>query len=288
MNLAAIVILYNPDEHLLERIQSYCRNIQKLFIADNSRVSHFELLKSLNLENEVYYIHDGKNEGIAKRINQAANLALNDGIDWLLTMDQDSYFEKNTFITYLDCVAHFEEKENVAVFGLEYDPKFLTKNGCDASITTKVITSGSIVNLSLFEKVGGYDENLFIDLVDFEYCFKAVVKGYQIIQYRNIFLRHSLGKTSVHRSLKNLKQSVRSLHSPLRMYYMTRNFFYVRSKYKNLLKEETKANRKALLYHVKNNLLYNAKRFSVIKFILLGIFDFARNKMGSFNYQNER
>ena len=288
MNLAGLVILYNPDEHLLKRIQSYKPNIKKLFIADNSRVSHQELLKSLLLENEVYYIHDGKNEGIAKRINQAANLALNDGFNWLLTMDQDSYFEENIFTNYLDCIAQYEEKANVAVFGLEYDPKCLTKNACDPYITSKVITSGSIVNLSLFEKVGGYDENLFIDLVDFEYCFRAVIKGYQIIQYRNIFLRHSLGKTSVHRSLKNFKQSIRSLHSPLRMYYMTRNFFYVRSKYKNLLKEETKANRKALLYHVKNNLLYNAKRFSVIRFMLLGIFDFARNKMGSFNYKNEK
>lgn len=158
-------------------------------------------------------------------------------------MDQDSYFEAGMFAAYLDCLSGFQGKENVAMFGIEYEQAPSLKN-CSYKTSEKLITSGSMVNLPLHRKLGGFDEKLFIDEVDSEYCFKAAVGGYKTIQFDNIFLNHSLGTVSEHRSLKSFKKTSRTLHSPLRVYYMVRNYLYVAQKYQKHLPDSFPHRRK--------------------------------------------
>ncbi len=280
MNLSGVVILYHPDDTLPQRINSYKQHLKKLYVVDNSEVSNKELLNTLQEDPNIFLIHDGKNEGIAKRLNEAARLAIKDGFDWLLTMDQDSYFDTGLFDEYLNCINRYSGIDQVAMFGIEYDKKLWVEEECAFSQVNHLITSGSLLNLNLFKEIKGFDEALFIDNVDHEYCYHAKQLGFEIVKLSNILLCHSLGVVSYHRSLKNLKSTPRTLHSPVRMYYTIRNYFYLYKKYGETFSVEIKEIKKSILNRIKNNLLYHENRFRVFKYMIKGYLDYKKNKMG--------
>src|SRR5690349_9739989 len=127
MNIAAVVILYYPEEKTAAHIKSYASHVKRLYIFDNTEIktSSTEVLNITRQLNHVSYFHDGENKGIAVRLNEAANLAIEEGFEWLLTMDQDSYFIGSTVLDYLKCIAEFVEKDQVAMFGVQFQDSLL-------------------------------------------------------------------------------------------------------------------------------------------------------------------
>lgn len=277
MAVAGVVILYYPEETAIKNIQSYLPYLDKLYIADNTEYERSEVASYFQNDNKVQLLHDGNNKGIAKRLNEAATLALEEKHNWLLTMDQDSFFEDQVLQDYLLCAGSYLHKDRTAMFGVTYGAKEDITD-CNPVEKNKLITSGSFLNLRLFSEIGGFEEKLFIDEVDHEYCYRARLKNYLIVQFQNIFLHHSLGATSQHKSLKNMKLSNRSLHSPQRMYYMVRNFFYVNHLFKSYFPDDMKEIKKMVQNRIKNNLLYNRKRIAVFINICKGFIDFKRDK----------
>jgi len=280
MRLAAVVILYNPGKGVISNILSYLNHFEKVYVIDNTEESKADIRQTIEQLRGTEYIHDGENKGIAARLNEVCRISIEDGFNWLLTMDQDSFFKGNNIISYISCMQAFDDLNEVSIIGVEYIIKGTDEATCNAIAATSLITSGSMLNLKLFDLVGGFDEALFIDQVDFEYCYRSIVKNYQVIQFKNVFLDHLLGETSVHKSLKSLKKTNRSLHSPLRLYYMTRNYLYIRSKYKKNFSNDISRTRKDLLNRIKNNVLYGKERITVVQMILKGVIDYKNKKMG--------
>ena len=279
MAVAGVVILYHPDESVMGNIQTYLSYIDKLYVADNTEGKISALASQLQKQSNIHLLYDGNNEGIAKRLNEAAGLAIEEGYNWLLTMDQDSCFEEGAMENYLLCAGSFLHKDRTAMFGVEYETASTGKE-CDGKEVVQLITSGSIVNLSLFNTVGSFDEAIFIDEVDLEYCYRAITKGYKIIKFSNVFMQHHLGSVSYHKSLKNLSVTPRILHSPIRLYYMVRNYLYVAKIYGNQFAENDKYRRMALFNRVKNNLLYGKERMRTVTFIIKAYKDFRKKKFG--------
>lgn len=275
--LFGVVILYNPTDEVARNITSYSTILSKLFVFDNSESS--TNWNRSNLSNNCVLISDGVNRGISERLNAAAKMAIAAGAKWLLTMDQDSSFEKGELEQYLSCFHSFEEKDTVAMFGIEHETKMAT-DACQYEKTDNLITSGSLVNLDVFQKIGGFDENLFIDEVDSEYCYKAIVKGYRTIKFKNVLLTHSLGQVQQHRSLKTLKLTRRTLHSPLRIYYMVRNYLYVRDKYQQQLPASFPHRKAAIKNRIKNNFLYGNERIRLMRYLLLAYRHYKSGRLG--------
>lgn len=276
-NICGVVILFNPLENYAENIKSYLPYVQKLFIIDNSE--KFEAIPGFLKVANIVIIQDGQNKGIGTRLNDAAVLAKESGYKWMLTMDQDSYFQPLYIENYIKCLNKQIDCHSVAMFGVEYENE-LKESDCSVMENHHVITSGSVVNLELWEKIGGFDEALFIDEVDTEYCYRARLHGFKIISFKNIFLNHQIGAASIRRSFKNLKKTDRALHSPLRLYYMVRNHLYVKEKYEKHFPEVFKKRKKDLLVSIKNNLLYGKNRTSVVMAIIRAGIDFKKKKMG--------
>jgi rhamnosyltransferase len=274
--IAGVVVLYHPDNDLFQRIDSYLPYLDELFVVDNSEVGPGPSFAS----GKIRYFKDGVNRGIAARLNFAAELAIAKNYDWLLTMDQDSAFSRDAMEQYMACIKCHTGSENVAVFGVQFrQPSSITAS-CDPVESLYLITSGSLLNLKLFPVIGHFDEALFIDLVDYDFSFRSNLKGYRTIQFNNIFLQHQLGTDTTGRSLITFKKTKRSVHAPIRIYYMVRNFLYIRPKYTKSFPAEMAHIRKDLLHRLKNNLLYNPKRFSILRHFTAGILDFTRKKMG--------
>src|SRR5436190_6056253 len=190
--IAGAVILYNPDENLVKRVNSYIGQLERLYVIDNS-----EQPGELQFEsNKIVYVANRVNKGIATGLNQAAGLAIQDQMEWLLTMDQDSWFEQGSITSYLDCFSHFGDKESIACFGVEFLDHHPDSKTCEVAKVSRMITSGTLMNLNSYRDIGPFNEELFIDQVDFEYCYRAVLKGFVNIQFTNIVLKHALGTSS--------------------------------------------------------------------------------------------
>lgn len=285
MNIAAAVILFNPEGAVAERIGSYAREVDRIYILDNteentrSKASVNELLQLP----QVRYFHDGDNKGLSLRLNQAAALAREQGCDWLLTMDQDSFFPQGSFAAYLDCLRGYQDSDSTAMVGVAFGHEAAWSAHCAAEEVEQLITSGSLLNLSVFEKTGPFDEALFIDRVDQEYCLRARLQHYRIVRFNNIYLHHNLGVQAAGRSLKSLKRTARTLHSPVRLYYMLRNYLYLKDKYQKQDPASIAFMRKELLLRVKNNLLYGKNKGALLHYLYRGFRDYQAGRMGKIN-----
>lgn len=285
LNIAACVILYNPKIEDLQNITSYLSKVNKLYVYDNSAT---KLESSFINENEkINYFWDGENQGISIRLNQASRLAISEGYDKLLTMDQDSSFLEENIDKYFRDIKNFKDAENVANFGLEYNKVAIA---CDTKEiifeeVDHLITSCSVINLNLFEKIGGFDENLFIDGVDIDYCYASMKNCYKNIQFKNNFFKHSLGEPVRRASIVSLYliKKNRVIHSPLRAYYMYRNTLYLEKKYSSVFPEMTKKLVKDYIHHIKRCVRYSENIITAYKYIFKAYRDFKNNRMGKIN-----
>ena len=64
-------------------------------------------------------------------------------------------------------------------------PKYIPSDRQDNEEVNMVITSGNIINLSLYKNIEGFNEELFVDFVDFDLCYQIKEKGLIISEYPN-------------------------------------------------------------------------------------------------------
>ena len=278
--IAAVTVLYQPAPDVFQNILSYSKDVQLLVIVDNSPAPDHPLHLQLEALGHVTIIKFLDNKGIAAALNAGIQLTILKGFGSVLTMDQDSSFEPGIAAAYFAQYAALTHPDSIAVVGPNHEevtsPK--TTEAC-LSVDT-VITSGSIVNTSIFTKLGKYNEDLFIDEVDHEYCYRAIVAGYQILQMPNILLNHNLGTTLFVGNASGKKTLKRNVHSGIRLYYMVRNTAFIHKQYKKVFPAQMKLKRFDLMVRIKNKLLYNGNRLSTLKYIWLGYYHFLTNRFG--------
>lgn len=283
MRFAAVVILYYPNEEVVSNILTYSNYVEKMFIFDNTDKEDFVFNLDLLDKKKVDYLKDGMNKGIAERLNLGAQKAIEEGFDWLLTMDQDSNFSETDILNYVTNVQNFENINNVALFGVN-EHNNQQRNGPIAQTENvdTLITSGCLLNLSLFNTIGLFNESLFIDYVDYDYCIRSKINGLSLVKFQNILLNHQLGNYVFRASIKTLFliKKHKEIHSPIRCYYIIRNILYLRNKYKNLEKEVIKTLYKDALNHLEKCILYGNNFFNYCYFIFKGVSDFRNGRMG--------
>jgi rhamnosyltransferase len=274
MKLAGAIIIYNPDDDLVENILTYINEIEKLYIFNNSLNDTIVLPESI--KSKMVYIHTGENKGIAERLNEAIDMAKSDKFEYLLTMDQDSSFNPKTLPDYKLKIKNYQLNDEVAMYGIAHNAKELNTVIPNNSNSNKLITSGSIINLRALNKELEFDENLFIDNVDIDFCFAAWSQNLKTILFNDLLLNHKIGE--IRKTITPLFQRLnRAIHTPSRLYYIVRNYFYIRKKHSKYKKHFTLS---IISNEIKNGILYGGNPFLYMKFIFKGYTDFLRGKMG--------
>lgn len=87
------------------------------------------------------------------------------------------------------------------------------------TIPSVLISSGMLVEINTINEVGNMDETLFIDYVDFEWCWRAKTKGYVCCMSRKIEMKHKVGVRD-----KNILGYAVLISVPIRYYYKYRNY----------------------------------------------------------------
>jgi len=271
--LIALVILYKANyEEVLRNISSYINSVEKLYIISNSKLDNNFLNKLSTLYNNYEILkNDNNNIGIAKAFNKILKKYKNGTKKWLLTMDQDSFFQKDDFNLFLKDFKTIE-KQNLMIYSPLHNKKFISNNIVEKNF---VMSSANIVNINKAIEIGYFDEKLFIDDVDHEFCFRSIQNGYKIIQNEKIAINHNLGEKT--------KYNI-TLYPSIRLYYMARNFLYIKEKYSNLQVTFFQQRQRYLLKFFFKHLLYSNERLKCIKMILRAIKDYKQNKFGKYKY----
>jgi rhamnosyltransferase len=266
--LAGVVVLYNPPEDVFCNIQTYLLDLQILYVIDNSDTINTRLISRIKEEEKAVYISNQGNLGLAKALNMGAEFAIADGFQWLMTLDQDSRATKEMVSNMLDYILNCDSDQAAIVSPFHTDIKTqqAPKDGFEKCLT--VMTSGNLVNLNIFQKVGPFLEKLFIDNIDDEYCLRVRKKGYQVIRVNSAILKHQLGNQSLY-----AWGIIVTHHNVFRRYYITRNRLYIFRKYKEAFPEYCRFLVKENLKDLVKILLFEKEKIKKIKSMFFGYLD---------------
>lgn len=279
-NIAGVVIVYNPDKSVISNIISYLNQISSLFIIDNSFLPNEEMFSGLIDTPGVYYLPQKKNIGISAALNLAAQLAIRKGFKYLLTMDQDSIVSQDMIRKMLTLNCEYNKIGIIAPFFINrYRTRIPGKEPFKKILFEK--TSGNLLNLDTYSKIGPFDENLFIDYVDIEYCFRLNSAGFEVIQVNGAELIHNEAFLSSNKFLFKIVYPWN--HNPIRWLYKIRNLFYLRDKYYKEYPSFFKNEYKNYLKQFIKIFLFEDKKFSKLKFAIKGYSFYKKRKMGSYN-----
>lgn len=270
LNFAIAIIVYNPDENVMRRIEIYNKITPNLIVIDNSdRPSKFE---NNFKKNCTWYVRMNENFGMSVALSKVFEIAWANHFDFLLTMDQDSEFSKDKISEMLNYIKNHNDNQ-IAIYCPNYCRLFWNKNTNEFEPTKLAIPENSVQETDFSMTSGSFFRvstmvdlvpltNYFIGYVDNDICFSLLNKGFKIVRVGNINFEQQVG-SKVNNSIYNRNLHVLH-HKDIRYTYMIRNNLLLQQKYcSNLIFRKTL--RKSLLRSVINIIVgerYKLKKLS--------------------------
>lgn len=277
---AAVVVLYNPVLNVFGNLSTYIDQISKLFVVDNSDNINVPLVEKIKQIKNAEYIFNGSNIGIAAGLNIGSRKAIEEGFEYLLTMDQDSRADPYMVNNLLMVIKSSQGIGLAAPRYVHADVQEETEVEAVNEILY-TMTSGSLLNLFAFEKVGGFLEKLFIDHVDHEYCLRLNKNGFKVIKVNNAVLYHKVGNTVKRKFF--LFTFCPSNHPPIRLYYRTRNRLYVDHIYKKTFPNYFKEDIRHFIREIIEIIMYEKDLWNKFKMIFIGYKHYRKNNLGEYS-----
>ena len=217
------IVTFNPDiERLKQNINAISIQVDQVVVFDNGSDNQEKVADAIPT---VIIIKSNSNIGIAGALNRLIQWGAEKDYNWMISLDQDSICPENfvgNMTPYLSVEGHIGiaapviVDRNIGVVGHNPEKSWSEVRTC--------ITSGSFNNIAAWRDIGGYDESMFIDSVDFEYCYRLRKSGYKVIQVSETQLSHELGESHKRRfAFWNVNVNG---HSAFRKYYIARNNVY--------------------------------------------------------------
>lgn len=280
-NILGIIVAYNPEiELLIKNTRAAIAQVDEILIVNNS---NYDInLDSYNIGN-VNIINNNSNLGISKALNIGIDYAKEHNYDYVLLLDQDSTLTDNFIENMLDGF----KQEDVCMIC----PNVVYIDGKNNKINENMkfekielgITSGSLLNMNVLNKIKFdnniiFNEDFFIDYVDFDFSLTIRNKGYLILRCNESKLYHRLGNVKTYR-FANLEVHPTN-HNYIRRYYITRNRMYMWKKYiisnsKFVIKDIIRS-----IYEIILIILFEDNKSKKLKSVIIGIRDFLCGKVG--------
>jgi len=230
--LVAGIVTYNPDiERLGENLSAVSPQVDRIVIVDNGS-KNYPAITGLCCKFPTDVIRNKENRGIAAALNQIASRATEYGASWLLTLDQDSVCSEGLVADYENNVG----EPDVASMTCRITDRSFSYKDSGKKYVDSCITSGNYIELAEWKRLGGFDERLFIDRVDTDYCYRLRLDGKKILNVTSSGILHEVGTGTSEHSLLG-KHFVVFNHSAFRVYYITRNQVYFARKHRLSLGE---------------------------------------------------
>jgi len=282
--VTCIVVSYRPD---VAQLVCLCECIlsdgAKVVVVDNTEAPG---LTSDELPPSCQLIALGNNTGIAHAQNVGVAHALAAGAAVLVFFDQDSRIGPEFLPTLVAPLTpgipditsplYVDDDSNVPLPSLRLGRFGLPVAVYPADMTDPypvdiVISSGTAATGEVFGVAGAFDEALFIDSVDSEWCLRCRSRQIPIRVVPAAAMRHRIGSRAIRVGPFTVLQ-----HNPIRCYYQLRNCFHLmRRKHvpfafalKHML--SVLFSRTILLFFVKNRADYLTAYFAGLRDGIMG------------------
>jgi rhamnosyltransferase len=232
----AVVVTYFPDDEVVGRLRRVAAEAGPTIVVDNgSPEAALVGIRSAGVE----LLALGENTGLAAALNRGIAWLAERGCSHAVLFDQDSAPRPGMVAALwrtrcaLPDAAVVGPRIEDAVPGrgpyrwVARHPRIpcvfrrVTCEQGDLPEVTGVITSGSLVEIDTWRRLGGFDERLFIDYVDNDFSLRVIAAGRTVAVSAGAVLEHRLGNRTRHVLLGHEMRPTH--HSALRHYYIARN-----------------------------------------------------------------
>jgi len=242
--VATVIVRFNPPEGFDARVAQAASQSDMTVVVDNGSAEPWEPNAAIPAsQNRLHYLRNAQNMGIATALNQGIRHAAMLGADAAFLLDHDSAPLPGCIDRLRQTLRDEGSAKTAAVVPhIRYGhPDILCRwpatagNGRRARFRfvygariehperiDLAISSGMLIGIRHWQTLGGFDENLFIDLVDTDYCLRARSNGYTVLAEPRAHIQHSLGEVQKRRFL-GVFSAYPTHHSAIRHYYISRN-----------------------------------------------------------------
>lgn len=233
-SVCAVVVSYHPTAAMIGNVLNFLAQTQDLVVVDNgSGADALALLRAASNSYGFALIENAENLGIAEALNQGVLWAKGKGYAWVILFDQDSRITED-FVAALFSTWQLHPRRELLA---SINPRYVNlETGIEPGVFRAAdggpvftLTSGSLMPMWIFERIGLFSSEYFIDQVDTEYCFRIRGAGYLIADSRQAVLLHNPGHPKRVTILGFTFEPTH--HSATRRYYFTRNRIVVYRKY---------------------------------------------------------
>jgi len=233
MKILATIPVYFPSTDrfniVIQRIIEQC----DLILIYNSPIH-----RQFKCNENIHVIENTENMGIANAYNAACGFAIDNGYDYVLFLDQDSLVDKKIIETYEMIL----KKHKIDMLGCHIVENHLIDNSTNLKLNESfelskhdfIISAGSLLNLEVYSRVGPFIDELFIDLVDHEYCLRITASGREIFVTGKTWVEQEFGNTTDTIFLKMIRRLLfflfskeftlkRRNYNEFRIYFQFRN-----------------------------------------------------------------
>lgn len=227
------IVLFNPEvDRLRSNIEAIRPQVDTVILIENGSndLSYRDRLKDYE---DVIYIQNNRNMGLAYALNQILGYAYSHGYKWALTLDQDSVAASNMIEEYKSLV-----NDDIGIIGCMIEDRNFKWNqswGIEKGVIELdwVISSASFTNVEAWKNCGGFDTDMFIDWVDWDIGESMRKAGYRIIRTYKTKLLQELGYNTKLVWVRKHQMRIMN-HSAFRYYHFFRNRLYMARKYKHI------------------------------------------------------
>ena len=227
--IGIVVVIFNQKIQDLG-LMSFLPTTKDKFIWSFVDNSTNESVKSNNLEfcaHNIDYIDMKGNYGLSVAYNHAIKHLLEKSCEWIVLLDQDTllsndYISELIKISDLDASEYLIYAPTVKSGNQTLSPRYFKKDKLQTTLNKDnnslfaLINSGIVINKSVFETFGMYDEGLFLDMIDYDFLLNIYCKNKDIkISIINAELNQSFSGSQIS---NNDKKRFQNYKNDLRIY----------------------------------------------------------------------
>ncbi len=212
--IISVIVTYNPEIIPWELAAVLARH-SFVMIVDNSTIDMSKHEVELWAKGNKYcYLSMCGNAGIAAAQNRSIHEARVLKAEGIIFFDQDSLVDDRAITSLIDLIGKYERNVFCLIPGA-HEPAY--KFSFSMPIR-EMMSSGSGCQLGVFDRVGIFESDLFIDCVDFEWGWRCRAHAIGIFGVENGIFTHRFGKNKIAFMGFHFH-----LDSPIRGYYQFRN-----------------------------------------------------------------
>ena len=232
--IVALVSVYHPTDAMVSKIAVIAAQTDRTYICDNSPAPHDNLFAPLIAEGRAVYVWFGENLGLSggfNRILKNGDYPWNPE-DYVLFFDQDSAIAPGHVEELVSCFTQLKNQNcPIGCIGPAYYntssgrvemPRSKEEISHGIYAVSSIITSSMLTTYGVLQQVGFWNERIFLDMADWDLCWRIQKTGKLCCLTEKPVLHHSVGCGE-----KQIGPLRLRVGAPFREYYQIRDCLHL-------------------------------------------------------------